>query len=113
MNPARLRPRVPATGRVTLRLSPAQRDRFLRAPGVPRALAHALRNAPVREGWLAARVARAELDALAVAVADAMGADRRAARELASLARYLETMERRFLEPSDEAGPDAAPEESR
>ncbi len=110
MNPARLRPRVSATGRVSLRLGLAQRDGFLRNRDLPRALAHALRNAPVREGRLSVRVARAELEALIVAVADAMARDRRAERELAPLARYLEGLEDRFLDPPEDPRAGVLPE---
>lgn len=103
MNPARIRPRVAANGRVSVRLSPSQRDLFTRAATVPRDLAFALRNAPVREGKLSVRVRRAELEAMTAAAVAASAADRRQERELASLVRYLEGLEDSFAEPREAA----------
>lgn len=98
MNPARLRPRVAANGRVSVRLSPSQRDLFTRAAATPRALAYALRNAPVREGRLSVRVRRGELEALVAAAVATPAADRREERELVALVRYLEGLEDSFEE---------------
>jgi hypothetical protein len=89
---------VAANGRVSVRLSPAQRDLFTRSSRLARDLSHALRQAPVREGKLSVRVRRTELESMIAAAADASPEDRREQRELASLLRYLEDLEDRFDE---------------
>lgn len=98
----RRRHRIAHSGRVTLRLSPAQRDLFLHSPELPQGLGHTLHRAHVREGKLTARVTRGDLDVLIAVAAKVSAADRRSERELDTLLRYLEGLEDRFAEPQDE-----------
>ena len=100
-------PRIPATGRVTLWLNPAQRDLFVNSPDTPRSLSHALHHAPVQKGKLTLRVTRESLDALIAAAAKFVPQSRGEDRALATLLRYLESLEDRF---ADEAGDDALEE---
>jgi hypothetical protein len=97
----RREPRVSAKGKATLRLSPSQRDWLLRCHELPPALVHLLRRASVREGWLALRVSRDELERLIVAGARQEAPDRAAENELIALAKYLEATADRF-EDEDE-----------
>ena len=106
----RRRPRIPATGRVTLWLNPAQRDLFVHSPDTPRALSHALHHAPVQKGKLTLRVTRYSLDALIAAAAKFAPQSRGEDRALATLLRYLESLEDRFAEIVDD---DASEETSR
>lgn len=96
---SRQRPRIPPTGRVTIRLTPPQRDGLLAQANLPQSLGHALRRAPVRRGELSLRITRAELEAIIVAAAGAAVPDRAAERALATFLRYLESREDRFGEP--------------
>ena len=98
----RRRPRIPATGRVTLWLNPAQRDLFVHSPDTPRALSHALHHAPVQKGKLTLRVTRDALDALIAAAAKFAPQSRDEDRALATLLRYLESLEDRFAEDVDD-----------
>ncbi len=99
---SRQRPRIPPTGRVTIRLTPAQRDVLTAQANLPQRLGHALHRAPVRRGELSLRVTRSELDAIIVAAAGAAVPDRAAERALATFLRYLESMEDRFGEVEEE-----------
>jgi hypothetical protein len=92
----RQRPRVPAGGRVTVRMSPSQRDLFTGTRETPNDLAFALRKAPVRGGELSIRVGRGDLDALIAIAARATPPDKREARRLETFIRYLEKFEDRF-----------------
>lgn len=98
---SRQRSRIAPTGRVTIRLTPAQRDFFLEAGATPKDLGHALHRATVREGKLTLRVTRESLDALIAVAARTRVPDRRLERELLTLLRYLESMEDRFAESDD------------
>ena len=95
-------PRIPATGRVTLWLNPAQRDLFVHSPETPRALSHALHHAPVQKGKLTLRVTRDLLDALIAAAAKFAPQSRDEERALATLLRYLESLEDRFADEVDD-----------
>lgn len=106
----RRRPRIPATGRVTLWLNPAQRDLFVHSPDTPRALSHALHHAPVQKGKLTLRVTRDALDALIAAAVKFSPQTRDEDRAVATLLRYLESLEDRFVEDVDD---DVAEEMSR
>lgn len=108
----RQRPRVPATGKIGVRLTPDQRDLFLCSPGLPRDLGHLLHRAPVRKGKLEVRIGRAALDTLILAAAAAMpdlpaGPAPRALvetrRALDTFVRYLENLSDRFEEEDEEA----------
>jgi uncharacterized protein (DUF1778 family) len=101
---SRQRPRVAATGRITVRLSPEQRDLFTHAALVPHSVRHELRHAPVRRGELSVRVSRETLDALIDAAAASKSADPRAERRLVTLLRYLESLAGRFEEPAGVEG---------
>jgi hypothetical protein len=92
----RQRARVSPTGRVTIRLTTAQRDLFLKAPDLPRGLGHELHRAAVRDGKLSLRVDRARLGVLITAAAATPASDSRSARSLETLLRYLESSEDRF-----------------
>ncbi len=92
----RRRARVLPTGRVTIRLTTAQRDLFLKAPDLPRGLGHELHRAPVRAGKLSLRVDLAKLEAMISAAAATSTSDRQSARSLETLLRYLELAEERF-----------------
>jgi hypothetical protein len=98
-------PRLAPTARVTVRLTPPQRDLLLAAPHLPRDLGHALHRATVRAGKLQVGVNRAELETMIRSVAAAPIADRAADRNLRALLDYLESLEDRFVEDRDpEAG---------
>ncbi len=112
MSYLRQRPRIAPTGRVTLRLTPAQRDELLRAERMPAPLGHALHRAPVKRGWLNLRVGRGELDVLIMAAAEVRAADKREERVLTSLLDYLEDLEERFVDPENEKGGAGAPPEA-
>ena len=97
----RQRPRIAHTGRVTVRLSTEQRDLFIHHPATRMPLGHALHRAPVRKGELSVRVNREELEQLIAVAADFEAEDKRSERALASLLRYLETLEDRFEDPEE------------
>ncbi len=100
----RRRPRIPATGRVTLWLNTAQRDIFVHSRETPQALSHALHRAPVKKGKLTLRVTRESLDALILAAANATPKNASEERSFNTLIRYLESLEDRFEEDvGDEA----------
>lgn len=99
---SRQRPRIPASGRVSIRLSTSQRDSFIGEPSLPRNLGHALHRSPVRDGKVVIRVTRTELDALIRIAAAARPLDRRAERATQSFLRYLESQEDRFAVPDEE-----------
>ena len=105
MNPQRLRQRFAPTGRASIRLNTRQRDLFARSAKTPQNVAHALRNAPVRDGKLSLRVTRPELETLILVAAGAGAANREEERELASLVRYLEGIEDRFETEEDAESP--------
>lgn len=94
-------PRIPSTGRIAVRLNTAQRDLFVHDPAVPKNLGHALHRAPVREGKLALRLSREELEALITAAAKAPAPDRQAERSMSALLKYLESLLDRFAEPPE------------
>jgi hypothetical protein len=99
----RRRPRIPATGRVTLWLNTAQRDVFVHSRETPQALSHALHRAPVKKGKLTLRVTRESVDALILAAANATPKNAAEERTFNALIRYLESLEDRFEEDvSDE-----------
>lgn len=98
----RQRPKIPATGRVTIRLNTAQRDLLMQAPSTPRELGHRLHRAPVHKGKLELRVDRNELAALIASAVKAPAADRQTEKSLDVFVRYLEEIEERF-EREDEA----------
>ncbi len=99
---SRQRPRIPANGRISIRLTTAQRDWFLRDDAAPKDLAQALHHAAVREGKLALRVARPALETLIAIAARAPATDRKTERDLAALLRYLESVDDRFDDRSNE-----------
>jgi uncharacterized protein (DUF1778 family) len=99
---SRQRPRIAATGRVSVRLNTRQRDLFLDRRDVPAALAFALKNAAVRDGKLSLRVTRDELDRLIAAAASVTPENKSETRELNAFLSYLENLEDRFEEPADE-----------
>lgn len=100
----RRRPTIAATGRVTLWLTPPQRDLFLNAPGLPKDLGHALHRAPVHKGKLTVRVTREALDALIAVAARFEARHPTEDRALGALLRYLESQEERFEDPPEAAG---------
>lgn len=112
MSYLRQRPRIAPTGRVALRITPAQRDELLRSQRTPQSLAHMLHRAAVKGGWLSLRVGRDELDTLIMAAADVRAADRKEERVLTSLLDYLESIEERFVDPENEKGGAGAPPEA-
>lgn len=99
----RQRPRVPANGRISLRLTPGQRDLFIASDVTPRKLSQLLHHAVVREGKLAVRVTREELDALIAAAARVTASDPETDRALTTLLRYLENAADQFEEPEPAA----------
>ena len=108
---SRQRPLLAPTERITVRLKTDQRDRFIQATGTPKNLAHELHRAPVRAGKLSLRVTRESLEALIAVAAQSPAADRREDRALATLLRYLESLEDRFADPNDPADAAAGPPE--
>ena len=97
-------PRIAPNGRIALWLSPTQRDLFIGSPEIPQDLGHALHRAPVRKGKLTLRVTRDSLDALIRAAAGFTAQGRGDERALATLLRYLQSLEGRFDDgPADEA----------
>jgi hypothetical protein len=66
----RQRQRIPATGKIGVRLTTDQRDFLLASPGLAREAAFALKRAPVKKGKLEVRMGRGSLDAM-IAVAAA------------------------------------------
>jgi hypothetical protein len=98
----RRRPRIPANGRVTLWLNPAQRDLFVHSPDTPKMLSHLLHHAPVTKGKLTIRVTRESLDALIATAARFSPQTAGEDRAIATLLRYLESLEERFAEVSDD-----------
>lgn len=105
---ARQRPRVAPHARVSVRLATAQRDRLL-AAALPRELGHLLHRARVTGGKLTVRLTRTEIETLITTAAAISAPDRRTDRELASLLRYLESIEDRFANPESDAD-DAPPQ---
>lgn len=111
MSYLRQRPRIPPTGRITVRLTTAQRDLFIQSADTPAPLGHALHRAPVREGKLSIRVTRESLEALIrVAATASTRGDRRSERALAALLKYLESLEDRFADADPVDGEDEADE---
>lgn len=92
----RRQPRIAATGAISIRLSPAQRDLLMHSLHVPQEVGHLLHRATVREGRLMVRLKREALDALIAAAAHAPAADRKVERDLDALLGYLEAMADRF-----------------
>ena len=99
--PRRLPPIAP-NGRIALWLNPAQRDFFIASPETPKDIGHALHRAPVRNGKLTLRVTRESLDALIRAAAAFSAQSKGEERALATLLRYLESLEDRFEDEADE-----------
>ncbi|MCR6656779.1 MAG: hypothetical protein NVV63_13430 [Opitutus sp.] len=101
---SRKRPRIAASGAVSVRVDPHQRDLLMKAPGMPASLGHALHRAPVREGKLSVRMSRENLDTAIAALARVPAEGRDEERELDTLLRYLETLADRFEdgEPDEE-----------
>jgi hypothetical protein len=91
---------------VTARLTPAQRDVLIGAPGTPRALGHALHHAHVDRGELSIRLNRESVDALIAAAAAIKPEGLAADRALDTLLRYLETLADRFEDPEERTGDD-------
>lgn len=58
----------------------------------------------MRQGKLALRLTREELDALIIVAAKTRVPDRRQERALTTLMRYLDGLEERFAEPESEGG---------
>jgi hypothetical protein len=98
----RRRPKLAPTARVTIRLTPVQRDLFLGTAELPPTLAHALHRATVREGKLQVRITRAELEQLIAVAARVPASDAAADRALGALLRYLESMDDRFEDAPEE-----------
>jgi hypothetical protein len=102
-------PRIPATGKVAVRLTPPQRDLLLNSSRTPRGVGHLLHRAPVRKGKLEVRVGRESLDTLilvaaaAIPTAPASRAERETARAVDTFVRYLENLSDRFEDPSESA----------
>jgi uncharacterized protein (DUF1778 family) len=95
---SRQRPRIAPTGRVTIRLTPAQRDLFIHSAATPKNIGHLLHGAAVRDGKLSIRVNRESLEALIQVAAKIRFPDRGMERELSTLSRYLESLEDRFAD---------------
>jgi hypothetical protein len=95
---SRRRPRISATGRVSVRLSTRQRDLFLGSRDVPASLVFALKHAPVRDGKLSLRITRSELDHLIATVAKIAPRDKAHERDLNTFLDYLDGLEDRFEE---------------
>jgi hypothetical protein len=96
---SRQRQRIAPNGRISVRLTPEQRDLFIRSSAIPKNLGHLLHHAPVREGKLSVRIDRVGLEAMILAAARVTAADRAEERALAALLRYLESREDRFADP--------------
>jgi hypothetical protein len=102
-------PRIPATGKVAVRLTPAQRDLLLGSSRLTRETGHLLHRAPVRKGKLEVRLGRDALDTLilagaaAIPAAPASRAERELARALDTFVGYLENLSDRFEEPAEPA----------
>lgn len=94
----RRRPRIAPNGRVSVRLTPSQRDLFTGAATVPKSVVHALRNAHVLDGKLSIRIDRDALESLIVAAAEAAARNPRTDNKLGALVRYLESLEDRFAD---------------
>src|SRR4051794_16411720 len=60
----RRRQKIPAPGRVPIKLTTAQRDQLIATATLPRGLSHLLHRATTKQGKLHVRLTRAELDAL-------------------------------------------------
>lgn len=97
----RQRRRIPANGRVAVKMTPAQRDLFIGPPEIPASLTFALKRAPVRDGKLSVRVTSSELDALIVTAARISSPDKLLQRRLDTLLGYLESLEDRFELPDE------------
>ena len=103
MSHVRRLPKIAPTGRVAVRLSPAQRDQVLNSRTLPRKLGHLLHRAPVREGKLEIRVSQPELEALITSAAGVVVSEPAALRALDVFLDYLETQADRFAERAAEA----------
>ena len=101
----RRRSLIPATGRVALWLTPAQRDLFIFSPDTPKSLGHALHHAPVRKGKLTLRITRESLNALIDVAAKFAPQSAGEDRAIATLLRYLESLEDRFADDEGEHAP--------
>jgi hypothetical protein len=95
-------PRIAPTGRVSLRLTPMQRDLMLTAPGVPREIGHALHRATVRAGKLQVRLDRNAIETMIRALAAVAVPDSAVDRSVRALLDYLESVEDRFAGESAE-----------
>lgn len=100
----RQRAKVPATGRVTVKLVPLQRDQVLGTGRLPRGLGHSLHHAPVARGKLEVRVTREELDALIASAIQVPAAGREEERALDVFVRYLENRADQFEEKEGPQG---------
>ncbi len=100
---SRRRPRIAPNGRVSIRLTPPQRDLLLQSAETPKALGHALHRAPVRQGKLSVRLDRESLDALIASASRTRVPDRKLERELSTFLRYLEGVADRFAEPEEQS----------
>ena len=96
--------RIPANGKVAIRMTPAQRDLFTTSRDTPIDLGFSLRKAPVREGELSIRVNRHQLDALIGIAARSRAPDKHAEKKLETFIRYLEKNEDRFADEDDDQG---------
>ena len=103
-------PRIPATGKIGVRLTTDQRDLILASPQLRREIAFALKRAPVKKGKLEVRLVRASLDAMILVVAAAIpdlppGPAPRALvemrRSLNTFVLYLEELSDRFEEEDE------------
>jgi hypothetical protein len=104
----RQRQKIPENGRITVKLTPAQRDQLIGNSSMPRRLGHLLHRAAVKQGKLHIRLTRLELDTLidcAVVLPIPNPASKRA---LDIFIDYLETQADRF-EPADEEESNALP----
>lgn len=104
---SRQRPRIAANGRVTIRLTPAQRDVLVGSSLTPRALGQVLHHAHVERGHLSVRVNRESLDAMITAAAAIKPPGLAADRAIDALLRYLESLADRFDEPEEPATAEA------
>jgi len=92
----RRRQRIPATGRVTIKLTTAQRDQLINSPGLPLKLGHLLHRSPVKQGKLHVRVTRPELNMLILCAVDLPTPSLATKRAVDVFLGYLETQEDRF-----------------
>ena len=92
----RQRQKIPATGRVAIKLTPAQRDQLIESATLSRGLGKLLHRAAVKQGKLYVRLTGPELDALILSAVGIPTPNLATKRAIDIFLGYLEAQADRF-----------------